>query len=159
MHASARYTNVERSLMAHLQGLGVNVIPEDAVRADSDSADEFVRVSLETGPEVASGAAAAGYHAARVPLQVRCQCWARGADGIIGATDKATQLADAVSDALRLAQFPILDYLADPTGATSTGERLQSSSYPSRLPLPPSEGWARRLVVAPFFWFLRTVEA
>jgi hypothetical protein len=159
MHASARYTNAERSLMAWLQAGGIDVVPEDATRANSDDVTSFVRVSMEPGPEEVSGHRTADYHAARVPLQVRCQCFARGADSPSGAVDAASQLADVVADRLRMATVPILDYLADPTGATSTGERLQSTTLPSRIPLPSTEGWARRQVSALFFWFLRTEEA
>ena len=159
MHPSAQNTNAERSLMAWLQAGGINVLPEDATRANSDDATSFVRVYMEEGPEEISGHRTAGYHAARVPLQVRCQCFARGADGTSGAVDAASQLADLVADRLRMATVPILDYLTDPTGATSTGERLQSTTLPSRIPLPSTEGWARRQVSALFFWFLRTEEA
>lgn len=159
MHPSAQNTNAERSLMAWLQAGGINVLPEDATRANSDDATSFVRVYMEEGPEEISGHRTAGYHAARVPLQVRCQCFARGADGTSGAVDAASQLADLVADRLRMATVPILDYLTDPTGATSAGERLQSTTLPSRIPLPSTEGWARRQVSALFFWFLRTEEA
>ena len=146
MHPSAQNTNAERSLMAWLQAGGINVLPEDATRANSDDATSFVRVYMEEGPEEISGHRTATYHAARVPLQVRCQCFARGADGTSGAVDAASQLADLVADRLRMATIPILDYLTDPTGATSTGERLQSTTLPSRIPLPSTEGWARRQV-------------
>mgnify|MGYP003508425671 FL=1 len=159
MHPSAQNTNAERSLMAWLQAGGINVLPEDATRANSDDTTSFVRVYMEEGPEEISGHRTAEYHAARVPLQVRCQCFARGADGTSGAVDAASQLADVVADRLRMATVPILDYLTDPTGATSTGERLQSTTLPSRIPLPSTEGWARRQVSALFFWFLRTAEA
>lgn len=159
MHSSAHNTNAERSLMAWLQAGGINVLPEDATRANSDDSTSFVRVSMEEGPEEISGHRTADHHAARVPLQVRCQCFARGADGTSGAVDAASQLADVVAARLRMATVPILDYLTDPTGATSTGERLQSTTLPSRIPLPSTEGWARRQVSALFFWFLRTEEA
>lgn len=151
---------MERSILDWLNKGGIRAMPEDAARVSSDDTSSIVRVTVQTGEEEPAGMAAEGYHAARVPVQVLCQCWARGADSVSGAADAAAQLADTVATRLRLATVPILDWVGDPSGATTTGQKLQSTSYPTRRNLPPDEnGWARRLVTAPFFWFLQIEEA
>lgn len=155
IHASAYYTNVERSLMGFLVAQGINAIPEDVTRLDTDASRELVRVQIQEGPEEAAGLASETHHAIKVPLQALIQCRARGSDTEIGQIDAASQLADRVMAALRLQTVIIYDYLTDPTGATLAGEHLQSVRPPSRQTLPVDNGWQRRLVRADFFWFLR----
>lgn len=155
LHASERYTNVLRSILAMLAAavLGT-VVPAEDVRFDSDTVTEFIRVRVDFDPEKVAGQLNENA-ASEVPISILCECYYRGgATEDVYQIDGAQQLADQVAALFRArAGVEVLDYIGDPTGATSADALVQFPGRPHVLTLAPNEGWQRRHVTVDGFYF------
>jgi len=152
-HATARRVNVARAIMVRLEGHvdGAELIPPGDDRAPQATGGSFVRVTLASLPGRYSGRLD-GLPATREGALVMVECWLRGGEGeAVTVVDAVDQLSDAVAHRLRYLDLPFVDYLGD--GATVAGAAIRAMEPPISRPLGTSEGYQRRLVEVPIYWF------
>jgi len=158
MQANARYSNVLRSLLVALSeaGLSAPIVPADDDRFDSKANDQFVRVTVLFGDERAAGRLDEKWNT-EVPITIQADCYARGTAGeAVGPFDLAEQLADEAQAFLRNKTLSVKDYVGS-AGPTETIAWLQLG-HSRRQTLPGEEGFQRRTVETPGFWFLQRGE-
>lgn len=164
IHPSAQLRNVERTVLRHLATAGLPVgaiVPVGDHRFDSTSVASFVRVSVRPAAETYSGRSAGGtYRTTRARSLVTCECYARGSGTRDVATvDAVEEVAEQVAHRLRLADLPLVDFVADPTGATPvTGTTVRFIRPPNVLHLDPEGSWDRRIVTAEGTHHIRHAE-
>lgn len=154
MEANARYTNALRSLLVGLSeaGLGVDVVPAGDSRFDSKAVDEFVRIAVLFEGERPAGRLDEKWNT-EVPFTIQADCFARSPAGSdVGAFDRVEQIADTLQDWLRNRVVSIKDYVGSNT--TTTIAYLQLN-FPRRLTLPGEDGFERRTIETPGYWFLQ----
>lgn len=163
MHPSADYRNVERNAMKHLADGGISpLVPDGDEKFSTASAAEFVRVRLEPLKEAPQGRvtdSGTTRQATRARVLVVADVHAQGnGPGAGSVVDRVSGLASQVAHRLRNADIPLLDFVADPTGATPiTGVALRFGA-PHIQRVPPENGWHRRLVTCEGVWFPRHAE-
>jgi len=153
MQANARYTNALRSLLVGLNGAGlsVDIVPAGDTRFDSKTADRFVRVTLLFDAERAAGRLNEMWNT-EVPFTLQADCFVRSIAGKdVGAFDQVEQLADTLQNWLRNTVVSIKDYVGTP-GDTIAYLQL---NHPRRLTLPGEDGFERRTIETPGYWFLQ----
>lgn len=161
MHASADIRNTKRTILAALiaANIGAPIVPDGDERFSSADTDRYVRIRIEPLPGTPAGRVG-GKRAQRMPILVFGDCYVRGsaADGTVK-IDEVDGLASRVEHALRLANLPLVDYVTDPTGATSvSGVAIRFTQPPVMRTPAPVDGWQRRFVEAPADLFLRHAE-
>lgn len=156
---------MQRTVLVHLAGaLGVPVVPDGDEKFNSANATGgYVRVSFRPLPELPQGRVTDGntvYKAARAEVVCACDCYAQGNGlGDAAVVDDVEGLASRAAHALRYRDLPLINYTADPSGATGvSGVAIRFQRPPSSQHLPPASGWQRRLVTATGTWFLRHAE-
>lgn len=155
MHASERYTNVLRSILAILNVAAIStVVPGEDVRFDSDTVMDFIRVRVDFDAEKEAGQLN-NTPASEVPLSILCECYYRGGGtDDVYQIDGAQNIADQVAALFRArAGIEVLDYIGDSTGATSADAVVQFPGRPHVLTLAPDGGWQRRHVTVNGFYF------
>lgn len=161
IHASAQLRNVERTVMAHLAGAALPwpLVPADDEKFDAARVPGFVRVSMRGMPAEHVGRLS-GDKATRETIEVQAECYARGtAAEEPGTVDLASRMGETVAHRLRYANLPLVDYVTDPTGATTVANHaVRFVRPPSIVAPPPDAGWRRRIVTAEATWIARHSE-
>lgn len=159
MHATEKWRNVTRSLMAHLAGasfgvvLTVAIVPMDDAAFNSQNATTFVRASFRDLGGVFAGIRS-GRKTFRHAVQGVVECYSRtNQDTAGGPIDTAEQVAEVVAARFTLADVLILDYVTDTTGATATTSVIRFIDAPEIASPAPSDGWARRIVTFTGHWW------
>jgi len=159
MHATERWRNVTRTLMAHLAGITfglsvtVAIVPLDDAAFNSQNASAFVRATYRDLGGVFAGVRS-GRKTYRHTVQGVVECYARTPqDGAAGSVDTAEHIAEMVAARFTLADVTLLDYVADTSGATATTSVLRFIDAPEIAAPSPMDGWARRIVTFTGLWW------
>lgn len=159
MHASARWRNVSRTILVHLASLslgGAQLVHGDDATTDTSSMAAFVRARVEPAPAEELGRLS-GDVAELGRFRLVVEVYARNGEGdAVVAVDLVEGVAEAVQHALRAKALPLVDYVADATGATLVTNHVLRFVEPAQVVhAPPLAGWARRILTAPGWWVLR----
>lgn len=158
MHASERWRNVSRTVLAYLAtlSLGGQLINADDATTDTSTLPSFVRVRVESGDGTELGRLS-GDQATLARFRLTVECYARDGEGrALIAVDAVEAVAEAVQAALRGKALDLVDYVADTSGATLVSGHSVRFTEPSTLvSAPPLAGWARRILTASGWWVLR----
>lgn len=153
LHPTAKRANVGRAILVRLEGQvdGAELIPPGDDRAPQTTSGAFVRVTLASLPGQYAGRLE-GLVVTREGALVMVEVWHRGNQTeALAVVDAVDQLADTVAARLRYLDLPFVDYLGD--GATVAGAAIRAKEPPTVRPLDPIEGYQRRLVEVPIYWF------
>ena len=159
IHASQRERNVIRTIMVGLAGIdlaGALLIADGDERQPGTGVTSWVRVSLLPVSANHQGRIE-GAKATREDVLVSCEVYHRGssfdAHGAIDAVEAPVEALKAYFTALNL---DLIDYVADPTGATAVaGVGLRFFRPPTRIRLDPMDGYQRHIVTAEATYFSR----
>lgn len=146
--------NVSRRLAVVLAALpslaGVLVVPDGDDQAPGESVTQWVRLQVDDIDSEPAGWLQGARAEVRRSL-VTADIFVRGAPlqtpGTMASVDDVDGLAYTVRVALS-GSVEILDYVADPTGATTTGRLLQFTSPALTRRLDPIDGVQHRQVLA-----------
>ena len=151
MSAAADNRNRDRTLMVWLTGImpGVTLVPPGDESAPIPADPRWVRVQVD---EVSS--ALAGYRGGnRVvssQILVTLDVFTRGQQLGEAQVDGADAVASTLRSSLTAASLPLVDYVADATGATTlAGCTIRFASPPTVRSAPSASGVQRRQVLAP----------
>lgn len=162
IHASARYRNVERSVMVALTGasLPAPIVPDGDEKFDSSTAVStgFVRVSFQPMAEQPQGRvvdSGTTLQAVRAHILLVCEVFAQGNMGGRSVVDAPDAIAESVAHAVRNLNVTVADWVTDPTGATPIAGCVCRFAQPHVQRVPASDGWQRRIISTEGHWFLR----
>lgn len=158
MHATERWRNVTRTVIAHIAGLTYStttpIVPGDDDTFNSQTATRFVRVTCKKVGGVFNGIRS-GRKTHQNQIMVIAECYARtpGA-AAVGGVDAADQVADVVATGLTFRDLTLIDYVADSSGATVAGSSVLRFFAAPEIDTPPSvDGWGRRIVTTTGLWW------
>lgn len=160
MHASADRRNAIRTLMRHLSTAdlgGAELVPDGDPRAPSDLSSRWCRVTVLDGRSDYGGRDTSGNRVAMTRLLVQADIFLRdGSTEAVAAVDDVELIASRVTEALRFVDLPLLDLVADPSGATPiNGYALRAMGAPRVTSLPTIDGYQRRAVLTELLWLAR----
>lgn len=151
LHPSADLRNISRTLLRSLDAEEIApIVPADDERAKPGS--PFLRVTLaDDGAPVYAGRLST-YRLTREQRLLTVEVYAK-----TGTNDGVDDLASRVAGWGAYLSLPLLDCVTDPTGGTTVpGVAVRAVEPPTVRQLAPLEGWARRLVLIPVYWFKRS---
>lgn len=159
IHASERRRNVTRTILVALAAVDLNgamLLPDGDERAPGSDVPSWVRVSIQEVRTAPQGRVSSA-RAFREDLLFVAECWCRGNGGEqIASVDTVDGIAEMVRYWTTARDLSLVDYVADPTGATPvTGCALRFHKAPEIVRLDPLDGYQRRLVRAEFVHFSR----
>lgn len=150
MHAAADIRNRDRTLMRYLAGLNLaaDIVPPGDDTAPGESVNAWLRVQVDQVAGTQAGTAGAN-HRVEEQVLVTVDVFCRGQRLGKVQVDEVDGLAGQVRSALTAASLPLLDLVADATGATTlAGSALTFHTPPTVRPLPAVSGVQRRQVLA-----------
>lgn len=151
LHPSADLRNITRTLLRSLDAQGIApIVPGDDERAKPGS--PFLRVTLADDGAPTYAGRISTYRLTREQRLLSVEVYAK-----TGTDDGIDSLASQVAAWGTYLSLPLLDCVTDPTGATPvSGVAVRAVEPPTVRQLAPLEGWARRLVLVPIYWFKRS---
>lgn len=165
-HASEDPRNVERTVLVALaaQASGWVVAPDGDEKFLTASVDRFIRPTFLYPTPSATGRiidSSTRFRASRMPVMAMIEVYARGSAAGEGSTvDDVVGMAGKVAHTLAYADFPLKDYVTDPTGSTTIAGACVRFPGPAEIQrLPPDDGWQRRIVQSTGHWFARHAES
>lgn len=155
-HPTTLQTNVQRRVLVHLESLslGVPLVPAGDERAPAVGSDAWVRVTFGPLPGSYAGRLDGTSFATREGVLVSVDCWQRSNETeAASVVDLIDQLADRIKNGLRYVELGFIDYLSGGAPVAIAEHPIRAIQPPEIEPLPPMDGYLRRLVRVPLYWF------